>query len=144
MSAFSSISLPYSSPFTCPLESFSEMALRVLFCRGCNVWVATIIPGGGKMKKEEEEEKSNIRGKCVPRVYTASPLCIFWSATIPFYELSDEFSDSDQSWALLCRQQTHQWTHLRCVENDWRVAPPSSSTLAHTNAEPLSEATTPL
>lgn len=123
-SAFSSISLPHCSPFASPLENLSETALRAC-CYSAEVAVSGSpqLPGGERKnrqrrreEREEEEEKRGIRGKCVLRVYTASPLCI-------------QECDCSILWALWCvfRQETQVLhSHSLSAVDDWRAVKDSS------------------
>lgn len=60
-------------------------------------------PRGGGGQHEEDEKKGKERKRkgalqgnvCLE--FTQRAHCVFWSVTIPFYELSGVFSDSEQS-----------------------------------------------
>lgn len=81
-SAFSSISFPYYCPASAH-ENLSEMALRACWYSAEVAVSGLPLPmgGGGTMtkrweEKRGEEEKWGRGEKCVPGVYTASPLCV--------------------------------------------------------------------
>lgn len=131
-SAFSSISLPYSSPFSRELE-WDGIRSALLFCRGCSVWVATITQGGGKTtwrdeKKRKKRKRSGGEGGNVCLEFTQRVHCVFRSVTVSFSELSGVFSGSEQSQAFLCRQETQVLHFISSViaEDEWRPLEDSS------------------
>lgn len=145
-SAFSSISLPHSPPFTSPLENLNEMALRV-----CCYSVEAALSGSPQLPREKEMTKKMRRGVLEGSVcleFTQWAWCVFRSVTVLWAFLIQneaKFFSADRTcrcWsgfikpATVVNEGKRCWTPLRCVNNE-HGSDLSCPPYSHTDAAPL-------